>query len=79
MDGYPKRYNDLIEAYVPTQYSGIVRDPKGGALGPKDPSLMSPAYVWVSSVAPKRGRLGGGALHGTPRSGIVWTETLNVI
>ena len=30
VDGYPNRYNDLIEAYVPAQYAGIVRDPKGG-------------------------------------------------
>ena len=30
VDGNPKRYNDPIEAYVPTQYAGIVRDPKGG-------------------------------------------------
>ena len=33
MDGNPKRYNDLVEAYVPIQYSGIVRDPNGGAVG----------------------------------------------
>ena len=72
MDGHPKRYDDLIEAYVPTQYSGIVRDPKGRPLGPRDPSLMSAAYVWVWSVAPKRGRWGD-TLHGSPRSGIVWT------
>jgi hypothetical protein len=29
-----------------------VRDPKGGPLGPWDPSLISPAYDRVSSVAP---------------------------
>ena len=52
MDGYPKRYNDLIEAYVPTQYAGIVRDPKGGPLGPRDPSLMSPAYARVAKRIP---------------------------
>ena len=75
VDGYPKRYNVLIEAYVPTQCSGIVRDPKGG---PWDPSLLSPAYVRVLSVSPKRGRWGADPLHGTPRSGIERTETLNV-
>ena len=49
VDGYPNCYNDLIEAYVPAQYAGIVRDPKGGGpLEPRDPSLMSQACVWVA-------------------------------
>ena len=39
MDGYPKRYNDLVEAYVPAQYAGIVRDPKGGGVGTQGPII----------------------------------------
>ena len=65
MDGNPKRYNDLIEAYVPTQYSGIVRDPKGwagGTLGPITNVTSLPSDIVDAS--PKRGRWGG-PLHGT--------------
>jgi hypothetical protein len=72
VDGNPKRYNDIVEAYAPTQYSSIVRDPNGGPLGPMDPSLMSPAYARVSSVSPKRGRWGD-PYTGPQYSGVVRT------
>ena len=52
VDGYPNCYNDLIEAYVPAQYAGIVRDPKGGAVGTQGPSLISPAYARVAKRIP---------------------------
>ena len=67
MDGYPKRYNDLIEAYVPAQYAGIVRDPKGGAVGTQGPISNISSLRSGSEAYPLSGAVGGDPYTG-PRA-----------
>ena len=67
MDGYPKRYNDLIEAYVPAQYAGIVRDPKGGAVGTQGPISNISSLRSGSEAYPLSGAVGGDPCTG-PRA-----------
>ena len=67
VDGYPKRYNDLIEAYVPAQYAGIVRDPKGGAVGTQGPISNISSLRSGSEAYPLSGAVGGDPCTG-PRA-----------
>ena len=76
MDGYPKRYivldphqvsvrsldprADALAPYPPSTQVSCVTLRGEGPLGPRDPSLMSPAYVRVSSVAPNPASLRSG-------------------
>jgi hypothetical protein len=46
---------------------------KGGAVGTQEPISNISSLRSGSEAFPLSGAVGGGPLHGTPRSGIVWT------
>jgi hypothetical protein len=80
VDGYPERYNDLIVAYVPTQHSGIVRDPmRGGGVGTLGPITNISSLRSGIERSPLSEAVGGYPYTGPQYSSIVWTVTLNVI
>ena len=67
MGGYPKRYNDLIEAYVQpsTQVSCVTL--RGGAVGTQGPITNVSSLRSGSEAYPLSGAVGGRPLHG-PRA-----------